>query len=376
MTDVGTEGVVGPPMVRFIDLAASTFAANSNATVAEALADGCEQIADLAAGVAGVEAPADVASLRRRAATARRHAERAGATSAAAVGALAEAAFVHPRAERPATRRQSTRRVQTAVGNTERAVEGARAAARAAGRVAAGAAALHEPSGGPEPLWDAALELLRWVPLDGDHRDEVVVTLAGGEADRRAVAGLIAHVGLNHPAILVVEVGDGRRRYVQLSSTDNPRLGTIVESVSDHYLDASHPMTDAQRHALVERGFSPPDIDHVNWHRYQDGFSVSGLADLVLATLAEAHGVVPGDDVRVSLALAAVHPDSSQEMLGLPVLDLETPACRRWAERCPPASGSRSTWSVSIPSGPRSPNPTGPTSLTWAPTATAGCSPR
>lgn len=164
MTDVETEGVVGPPMVRFIDLAVSTFAANSNATVAEALADGCEQIADLVAGVAGVEAPADVALLRRRAATARRHAERAGATSAAAVGALAEAAFVHPRAQRPATRRQSTRRVQTAVGNTERAVEGARAAARAAGRVAAGAAAIHEPSGGPEPLWDAALELLRWVP--------------------------------------------------------------------------------------------------------------------------------------------------------------------------------------------------------------------
>jgi hypothetical protein len=274
--------------------------------------------------VTGGGVGADQALLCRRAAAARRHAEQAEASAAAAVGALAEAAFVHPRTERPASRQPSTKRIRTAVRNTDKAVAAAQGTARAAGRLAAGFAAIHEPGGGPEPLWDSAVDVLRRVLLDGDDSDQVVVVLAGGDADRRVMAGLVAHAGLNPPAVLVVEVDDGRGRYVQLMS-QGARSGAVVESVGDDFLDASHPITDVQRQALAERGFRPPGNDHVNWRRYQEGFSVSELADLVLGTLAEVHGAGPGNDVRITLALAAAHPDSSQEMLDLPVLDLETP---------------------------------------------------
>ncbi|HUP70669.1 MAG TPA: hypothetical protein VM142_12770 [Acidimicrobiales bacterium] len=99
----------------------------------------------------------------------------------------------------------------------------------------------------------------------------------------------------------------------------------LVESVSDVFLEEDQHITVEQADALRRCGFEAPDDDHMNWYRREE-YSVSGLADLLLATMFEAHGARPGDVVRVRAALAASHPSSNTDTNTSAVpLDLEDP---------------------------------------------------
>lgn len=224
--------VVDKAMAGFVELAGRTFAANRDAYVADGLDHRCAGLADLV-GATGTNAGprggagAELADLRKWARAVARHAERAAATAAAAVGALAEAAVVQPRAPMRATAQSSTTRVHTAVERTAKALELARRDAR----TAAGFAAVQGPVRGYEPLWEAIIGVLLKVPIESDQAETVVVTLAGGDADRRAMAGLVRHVRLSAPAVLLAEVDDDRGRYVQLAVADRPRPSVVVESV-------------------------------------------------------------------------------------------------------------------------------------------------
>jgi hypothetical protein len=324
--------VVGEAMAGFVELAGRTFAANRDAYVADELAHRCAALADLVGATGAGAGPrggagAELADLRKRARSVARHAERAAATAAAAVGVLAEAAVVQPRAPMRATARSSTTRVHTAVDRTAKALELARRDARTAGRIAAGFATVQGPVRGYEPLCEAVVGVLLAVPIESDQAETVVVTLAGGDADRRAMAGLVGHVSLSAPAVLLAEVDDDRRRYVQLVVGDRLRPSAVVESVGDGELEPSATISDAQRRALVERRFLPPDDDHVSWRRTEEGSSAIELADLLLETLAEVHGAGPGADVKVTVVgVAAPDAQSAHEVLDdPPALDLEEP---------------------------------------------------
>lgn len=306
----------------FMELACATFTGNRAAIMAESLADGCAALGDLADVVAGEDAKVDVAIIRRSSKLLVGHAQDASNAAAAAATALAGGVAAHSRATRSPTRRKSIRAVEGAVANAATALDAARREARVAGRLAAGLAAIHEPSDGPEYLWNAGLSLLCEVPLTTDDDEEAIVALAGGDADRRKLAGLIAHVGLNRPSLLVAELDNGSGRYVQMISDDDALL---IESVSDVFLEAGQHITAEQADALRRCGFEAPDDDNVNWY-CRDGYSVSGLADLLLATLFEVHGGRPGDVVRVHVALAANHPSSNTDTNTAAVaLDLEHP---------------------------------------------------
>jgi hypothetical protein len=324
--------VVDKAMAGFVELAGCAFAANRDAYVADELAHRCAGLAELVGATGAGAGPrggagAELADLRKWARAVARHAERAAAPAAAAVGALAEAAVVQPRAPMRATARRSTTRVYTAVERTAKALELARRDARIAGRIAAGFAAVQGPVRGYEPLCEAVLGLLLAVPIESDQAETVVVTLAGGDADRRAIARLVGHVRLSAPAVLVAEADDDRGRYVELVVADRPRPSVVVESVGDGELEPSATINDAQRRALGERRFLPPDDDHVSWRRDGEGSSAIELADLLLETLAEVHGAGPGADVKVTVAgVTALDAESAHEVPDdPPALDLEEP---------------------------------------------------
>lgn len=191
-------------------------------------------------------------------------------------------------------------------------------------------AAIYEPHDGPGSLWSASRSLLRWVPITLDDDEEVLVGLVGGDADRRTLAGLMAHVGLNDAGLLVAELDGDGGRYVQLISDD---CGVRIESVSDAFLDPGRSLTDEQVGALRRRGFAAPDDNHVNWYRFEDVFSATALADLVLGTLADTHGARAGDVVRVKVALAASSPESVRRTTDEGVaLDFEAPNVAHVAE--------------------------------------------
>ncbi len=116
---------------------------------------------------------------------------------------------------------------------TAKALELPRRDARTAGRLVAGFATVQGPVRGYQPLWEAVVGVLLAVPIESDHPETVMVTLAGGDVDRRAMAGLVAHVCLSPPAVLLAEVDDDRGRYVQLVVGDHPRPSVVVESVGD-----------------------------------------------------------------------------------------------------------------------------------------------
>lgn len=247
---------VNDALAEFVDLAAETFATSRYAVMAEELASRCAGLATLVAGLPAGATRAHLAFLRRRADAAARAAEAACAASAGLSTALGQAVSIHAGLGQPSERERSARRVSRARAQAAKAFHSARRDTCRAARLASGYAVLHELSDGDEPLWDDATNLLARIPIDEDAGEEVVVTLTGEAADRLAVAGVVAHVVMNAPALLVAEGSARPGRYVQLLV--DPDDGVLAESTGDAFLDPGNAITHAEGRALRGGGSHPP----------------------------------------------------------------------------------------------------------------------
>lgn len=308
----------------FMNLAAAALGAGRCAAMAEELSARCARLVELVAGLpAGTPNTGALAFLRRRAQSAARAAERSRTAAGGATAALGDAVASHAWKGESDERRRSASRVRKDATRASKAFGAARHEACRAVRTAAGVGAHDEPADGPEPLWREVMDLLRRLPLGEIGDEEVIVTLAGADADRRAIAGLVAHVAVHAPALLVAEVAARPGRYVQVLIDADDRA--YLESVSDAFLDDGDALDDEARHALLALGFEPPDDDHLNWH-CASPVSVSRLGDILHNTLVSVHGALAGDDVSVTLDRAANHPDNVAAGDDPAALDLDDPS--------------------------------------------------
>lgn len=246
----------------------------------------------------------EVHSIRRSAAAAARHAARTEDAARRTADTLAGTVS----AADPAAFRRGGRRTGHEAERARRAIVRTHRHAAAAGRLAAGLAALHESPEGSEPLWSEARELLRRLPLGYAGDDELVLADAFGRG-RAMIAGLVAHAGWQAPAFVVLSTDDGRNRFVQLRVDDD---GVVLESPSDPFLGGDDGLTGVEVAALEALGFQPPDGAHSLWWSVVDA-SAGEVAELVLATFAQVHGATGDDALEVTIAHAPDHPANEPE---------------------------------------------------------------
>ena len=117
---------------------------------------------------------------------------------------------------------------------------------------------------------------------------------------RLELAGLLANMVADHRTFLIAACEGRTNRFVQALTFD---ADLHVESVEDQFLPDDEQLTDTEGARLAALGWEPPSADagRVNWQvRCDEPVDVHAVADLLLATLIDVHGLTTPLDLALT----------------------------------------------------------------------------